>query len=363
MKIVVIGPVPPYRGGISHHNSNLLNSLSSSGNNVLAISFSRLYPKFFYPGENDKDLTQKILVNSEPIIDMINPFTWIKCYQRIKQFNPDKVIFHWWTTYFSFFYYFITMLMRKDKLQTICIIHNLFPHEKKWFDSFITKISLNNFNEFVLHSRNEEQKFTYFFPNKSHHFFPHPLYDNFMENKISKNEAKEILGFSEKDKLILMFGIIRPYKGLESLILAMHQIIKNNNNYRLIVAGEFWESINKYHQKINELGLNCYITIHNKYIPDNDVPTYFSAADIFAAPYKDGTQSGALKIALSYKLPIVSSSVISEERKIKDNNWIVVPPNDPDALSLALQKIQITNEIINEDFTSWSDFAAFLMEI
>ena len=363
MKIVVIGPTPPYRGGISHHNTNLLKSLSSSENDVLSISYSRLYPKFLYPGENDKDLTQKIIENSEPIIDMMNPLTWIECFHRIKKFNPEKVIFHWWTTFFAFFYFFITSLMRKGEFQKICIIHNLFPHEKKWFDPFITKISLNNFNEFVFHSRKEEQKFIRYLPNKSHRFFPHPLYDNYLDKKIGKVEAKKLLGFSEKEKIILMFGIIRPYKGLECLLLAMHELIKNNSNYRLLVAGEFWESINKYHRQINELGLDSYITIHNRYIPDNDVPIYFSAADIFTAPYVSGTQSGALKIALSYKLPIVASSVISEEKKISDENWLVVPPNDPEALSLAIQKIQLTNEINIKHFTSWSDFASFIMEI
>jgi len=363
LKIVVIGPTPPYRGGISHHNVNLLTSLSSSENDVLSISFSRLYPKFLYPGKNDKDLTQKIFENSEPVIDMLNPFSWYKSYQRIKQFNPNRIIFHWWTTYFTFYYFFITLLLRKNGYKTICIIHNLFPHERKWFDPTMTKLALKNFNEFIFHSRNVEQEFKSFMPHKKHQFFPHPLYDNYLNKEIKKSEAKELLGFSENQILILMFGIIRPYKGLDDLLLAMHQIIKHNNNYKLIVAGEFWESIETYKSTITELELDDYITIHNKYIPDEEVPIYFSAADIFAAPYIAGTQSGALKIALSYKLPIVASSVISEERKVKDINWIVVPPNDPNALSLAIQEIQITNEPYYKDYASWADFAAFIMEI
>lgn len=363
LKIIVVGPTPPFRGGISHHNTNLLSALSSNECDVLSISFSRLYPKLLYPGENDKDNSQKSLENSEPIIDTLNPISWIKCYQRINQFKPDIVIFHWWTTYFAFFYFTIMKLMRKDKYQKICIVHNLFPHEKNLIDPFLTKFALNNFNNYIFHSKNVEEKFILILPNKLHHYFPHPLYKNFRKKNIGKREAKQLLGFSESDILLLMFGLIRPYKGLSCLLEAMHSIIQQNHNYRLIVAGEFWDSIKKYHTQISKLGLDDYITIHNKYIPDDEVPIYFSAADIFTAPYVSGTQSGALKIALSYKLPIVASSVISEEKKKDDENWLVVPPNDPEALSLAIQKIQLTNEINIEDYASWSDFASFIMEI
>lgn len=363
MKIVVIGPVPPFRGGISHHNSNLIDSLTKLNNDVLPISFSRLYPKFLYPGENDKDLTQATFKNSEPIIDMLNPITWIKSYQRIKQFKPEKIIFHWWTTYFSFFYFFITLLLKKHLYKRICIIHNLFPHEQKWFDKILTKMALFNFDEFIFHSSNEEKKFEIFLSQKERHLFPHPLYDNYLEKRVDKNEAKKILNFSDDQIIILMFGIIRPYKGLEYLLLAMNELVKQNKKYKLVVAGEFWEPIDNYNNKIMQLKLKDYVKIHNKYIPENEVQIYFSAADIFVAPYIDGTQSGALKIALSYELPIVATSIISEEKKDGDLNWIVVPPKDSVNLTAAIQKIQIENKSINEKYATWSDLASFIMEI
>lgn len=361
MKIVVIGPVPPFRGGISHHNSNLVEALICTGNEVLSISFSRLYPKFLYPGENDKDLTQAIIKNSEPIIDMFNPITWIKSYKRINHFNPDKIIFHWWTTYFSLYYFFITLLLKKHLYKRICIVHNLFPHEQKWFDKIFTKMALFNFDEFIFHSRNEENKFEKLFPKKERHFFPHPLYDNYLEKRIDKNDAKKILNFSDDQILILMFGIVRPYKGLEYLLLAMKELVKQNDKYKLVVAGEFWEPFENYSNKIMELGIKDYVKIHNKYIPDNEVPIYFSAADIFVAPYIDGTQSGALKIALSYELPIVATSIISEEMVDGDINWIVVPPKDSENLSSAIQKIQIENESKNKKYASWSEFASLII--
>ena len=362
MKIVVIGPVPPFRGGISHHNSNLIHSLTILSNDVLSISFSRLYPKFLYPGENDKDLTQATFENSEPIIDMLNPITWIKSYQRIKHFNPDKIIFHWWTTYFSLFYFFINLLLKKHLYKRICIVHNLFPHERKWLDKIFTRMALFNFDEFIFHSSNEKKKFEKFKSKKECHIFPHPLYDNYLENRIEKNVAKKILSFSDDQIVILMFGIIRPYKGLEYLLLAMKELVMQNNKYKLVVAGEFWEPIDNYSNKIMELGLKDYVKIHNKYIPDNEVPIYFSAADIFVAPYIDGTQSGALKIALSYDIPIVATSIISEEKKVGDINWIVVPPKDPANLSYAIQKIQIENESKNKKYASWLEFASLIMD-
>jgi glycosyltransferase involved in cell wall biosynthesis len=361
LRIVVIGPVPPFRGGISHHNSKLINSLTKLDNDILSISFSRQYPKFLYPGENDKDLTQAIIINSEPIIDMLNPISWIKSYQRIKQFNPEKIIFHWWTTYFSLYYFFICLLLKNHPYKKICIIHNLFPHERKWFDKFFTRIALFNFDELFFHSSNEENRFKELFPKKKCHLFPHPLYDNYLEKRIEKNDAKKILNISEENLLILMFGIIRPYKGLTYLLLAMKELVKKNDKYKLIVAGEFWEPIDKYNNMIVELGLKNYVIIHNKYIPDNKVPIYFSAADIFVAPYIAGTQSGALKIALSYELPIVATSIISEEKVDGDINWIAVPPKDSESLTSAIQKIQIKNESKNKKYASWTEFASLII--
>jgi len=361
MKIVVIGPVPPYRGGISHHNSNLIEAISTKDNDILSITFSRLYPKFLYPGKDDKDVTQSTTIDSEPIIDMLNPFSWYRCFQRIAEFNPDKVIFHWWTTYFVFFYYFISLLLERKNYHKVCITHNLFPHDSKWFDSLLTKLALRNFDKFIFHSKNEELKFQKLFPQKEHEYFPHPLYDNHLSNRIEKDDAKKKLGISTKKIVILMFGIIRPYKGLNYLILAMEKLIKVQNNYHLLIAGEFWEPITEYNVRINELGISEYVTIHNKYIPEEEVSVYFSATDIFVAPYVGGTQSGALKIALSYDIPIVATSIISDEKENDNANWIVVPPRDSEALGKAINSIQLLNTSIQKKYSTWSEFASFLV--
>ena len=361
MKIVVIGPVPPYRGGISHHNSNLIEALSTKGNEVLSITFSRLYPKFLYPGKDDKDLTQTTSLNSEPIIDMLNPFSWYKCFERINEFNPEKVVFHWWTTYFVFFYYFITLLLEGKNYTKVCITHNLFPHDSKWFDSLLTKLALRNFDKFIFHSKNEELKFKKLFPEKEHEYFPHPLYDNYLSNRIKKDDAKTILNISDDKIVILMFGIIRPYKGLIYLLYAMEKLLKQYENFHLLIAGEFWEPIEEYNARINELDISEFVTIYNKYIPEDEVPLFFSAADIFVAPYVGGTQSGALKIALSFDIPIIASSIISDENKNGNANWIVVPPRDPEALSKAIFNIQSLNIPKQKDFSTWLDFASFIM--
>jgi len=361
VKIAVIGPIPPYRGGISHHNSNLIDALLSADNKVLSITFSRLYPKILYPGKDDKDLTQTTSLISEPIIDMLNPFSWYRCFQRIAEFNPDIVIFHWWTTYFVFFYYFISLLLERKNYQKVCITHNLFPHDSKWFDSLLTKLALRNFDKFIFHSKNEELKFQKLFPQKEHEYFPHPLYDNYLSKRIEKDDAKKKLNISNNKIVILMFGIIRPYKGLNYLLLAMEKLIKDHHNFHLLIAGEFWEPITEYNVRINQLCISDYVTIHNKYIPEEEVSVYFSAADIFVAPYVAGTQSGALKIALSYDIPIVATSIISDENKNDNANWIVVPPRDSEALGKAIYSIKSLNTSPPKEYFTWSEFASFLV--
>jgi glycosyltransferase involved in cell wall biosynthesis len=169
----------------------------------------------------------------------------------------------------------------------------------------------------------------------------HPVYDMFESQRVSKGLARQQLGLPQEAMINLFFGIVRPYKGLSVLLQAISVLKNDSRKFYLVVAGEFWEDIDKYSLQIEQLGLQDCIRIDNRYIPNEDVPKYFSAADIFAAPYISGTQSGAVKMAFGFGLPVVASDAIAEENWSDSPSIQIFPSGDENALAkcLASEKV------------------------
>jgi len=369
LKIIVIGPLYPFRGGISHHNSSLINSLKNNGHDVLAISYLRQYPKILYPGKDDKEPGGDVFnIDSKNFIDSLNPLTWIKCVKTIQEYKPDKVILHWWTTFWSFFYLFLFFKLRQRNFKIIGIVHNVYPHETKAIDYFLSKVVLKQFNKLIFHSKTEMKKAEIFVPVEKIHQYPHPVYDFLSKETLQKEFAKKKLGIDEKTFVILMFGIIRKYKGLNILLDSFHKLSADSEIKRktkLVIAGEFWDDINEYKDIISKLNLTEHIKIINEYIQNEDIPVYFSSADLFVAPYISGTQSGAVKLALAYNIPILTTDVIGEENIGYENQWRIVKSNNADAFYFGMKEI-IKNDrlkLVNtEKLPTWKHLVELILE-
>lgn len=365
MKFVIIGPVYPYRGGISHHNSSLILAIQSLGHDVLPISFKRQYPKFLYPGKSDKDPSKvRMSIDALFILDPIDPFSWIRAIREIEKFGPDKVVFHWWSSFWAPMYIYLLRNLSKNKKSSVCIVHNVFPHEKRYFDKFLAKLILKSFSKLIVHSIAEQEKIKKLGIQSVVSYIPHPIYDTLASNvKIDKTEAKTKLGFSIDKTIILMFGIVRKYKGLSVLLDSIKILIEDDHKeIHLLVAGEFWEPVEQYRQKIHELKIDEYVTIQNRYISNEDIPVIFTAADLFVAPYTGGTQSGAIKLAMAFDLPIISTTIVGDESKYVDN-WKKVIPGNPKVLSRAIQEFDFKTKNYTNVGVSWEEFAQLVETI
>ncbi|MFC1923025.1 glycosyltransferase [Chloroflexota bacterium] len=341
MKLAVIGPVYPYRGGISHYTSMLSYSLMDSDHDTHVISFQRQYPAWLYPGKSDKDPSQVGLrLEAKYTLDPIYPWTWFNTAKNIKEINPDGVIIQWWTTFWAPAYWVLIRRLKKFGLKTVFVIHNVIPHEALPWDKWIAYNVLRLGDAHLVQAANEEDRLLSLIPDAHPTLCPMPVFNLFpVENSITNNEAKEILGVRTDIPLLLFFGIVRPYKGLKYAIEVV-SILKNNGvKVQLIVAGEFWDEIAAYEDQISHLRLNDQVTLVNKYIPDEEVGSYFTAADVFVAPYIDGTQSASVKTALSFNLPIVVTQCVADE--ILRNNELtrVVPNGDSEALADAINEL------------------------
>ena len=345
MRITIVGPVFPYRGGIAHYTALLAKKMAGQGHDVQVVSFHRQYPKRLYPGKTDRDPSAKgIATDALFVIDSLNPLSWIITAGVIKQHKPDLVLFMWWSTFWTLVYRTIAVLLRGAGIKVAFLIHNVLPHEAKFYDRWLGRFALGAAQSYLVQTSEQRKKLLGLIPNAHVVEAPHPVYDMFRAVKGTREAARKQFGYAEGDKVLLFFGIIRPYKGLMVLLEAVGLLKSEGFPVYLLAAGEFWDAEEPYRQKCRELGIEDRVQFSSRYIENEEVPSFFSAADVFVAPYVGGTQSGAINVAVSFHLPIVLTDKIVEsvDREIQLGH-VVVPAGDAAALAEGI-KAQITQQ-------------------
>ncbi len=307
MKIAMLGTAYPFRGGLSAFNERLARAYQNQGNTVKIFTFTTQYPDFLFPGASQfseaappKDLT------IERCLSSINPFTWLSTAKKIKQFAPDVLIVKFWLPFMGAAFGSVLRLINKN-CKIICVVDNIIPHEKRIGDKPLTKYFIKPIDGFLCMSHSVVDDFKHFNTKAPILFSPHPIYD--YGQLISKNEAKAKLGLNEEDNIILFFGIIRDYKGLDWLLDAFSKTSYKQYNYKLLVAGEFYTDDKPYREQIYRLNLGEHLLLHDKFINDDEVYQYFNAADVVVQPYKHATQSGVTQIAFHFEKPMIVTDV------------------------------------------------------
>jgi glycosyltransferase involved in cell wall biosynthesis len=219
------------------------------------------------------------------------------------------------------------------------LIHNTMPHESRFVDKFLARQTLKGADRFIVMTQKEASRLQTLLPKAQNiQIAALPIFHAFKEHQISRHEIRQALNLNDDDPVILFFGFIRPYKGLDILIEAFSLLVNKTNSAQLLIVGEFWDDKSSYRSMINNLGLQDQIHIHDQYIPDDAVAPYFKAADVFAAPYVGGTQSAAVKTALGFGLPAVATEIIEDDfLKTIPERCQIVPTGNPQALADALE--------------------------
>lgn len=348
-KIIIIGPAHPLRGGLASYDERLAKEFIDKGFDTSIYTFSYQYPSFLFPGTTQYSsepaplhIPIKIKINS------INPFNWIKVGNEIKKLRPDIVVVRYWLPFMGPCLGTILRRIKKNRhTKVICIADNIFPHEKRPGDKAFTKYFLKPVDGFITMSQKVLSDLKEFAKNKPAQFVPHPLYDNFGE-KISKEEARKKLGISSDDKLILFFGFIRKYKGLDILLNAF-KILNSTNSIeelKLLIAGEFYEDEKNYEDLLNDPSIKNNLILHTQFISDSDVKYYLCAADCVIQPYRNATQSGVTPLAYHFEIPMIVTNVGGLPSLVPDKKVGLVA--EPNAESIA--------EKIKEYFKTGEEF-------
>jgi D-inositol-3-phosphate glycosyltransferase len=309
-KVVLIGSAHPLRGGLATFNERLIREYRLQGHDASIYTFSLQYPGFLFPGKTQystepapADIPIEVKVNS------INPFNWIKVGREIRKMRPDLVIIKFWMPFMAPCLGKIARIIRKNgHTKVVSVIDNIIPHEKRPGDMMLAKYWVNSVDGFVAMSHSVMEELEQFDKKKPKVFCPHPLYDNFGE-PVSKEVARQKLGLDQQSKVLLFFGFIRDYKGLDILLEAFADERFRKYEIKLVVAGEFYTDRRPYDEIISRNNLGDRVIMSNDFIPDSEVVNYFCAADLVVQPYKSATQSGVTQIAYHFNKPMIITDV------------------------------------------------------
>lgn len=335
--VVFLGPAYPYRGGIASFSNRLAQEFNNQDWQSLVYTFSLQYPDFLFPGKTQFSTeVQPANLEIKRAVNSINPFNWIAVGNELNKLAPDLIVVRYWLPFMApAFGTVLRLAKRNRKTKVICIADNIIPHEKRFGDTVLTAYFKASVDAFVAMSAQVMTDLAKLDINRPKVLLPHPLFDHFGE-KVDQQWARTKLRISHTGGLLLFFGFIRHYKGLDLLIEAMSDERVKQLNLKLVVAGEFYEEEMKYRALVDSFGLNEQVLFFNEFIPDDQVPLFMSAADVLVQPYRQATQSGVTPLAMHFDLPMIVTDSGGLKEIVKDKESGLVVEKTPESIATGI---------------------------
>jgi glycosyltransferase involved in cell wall biosynthesis len=341
-KIIIIGPAYPYRGGNSLFVSHVYDALKEEFE-VKIFNYSLLYPSILFPGKTQFDESTTVIKKApnERLVNSISPLSWFKVANRIIKENPDLVVFDWWHPFFAMCHFTISGLIKKKSRNKILFItENFISHEGNFIDKRLTDIGLKNAASFLVLSNIVEKEVKQIANGRKVYKSELPIYDCYdSDDKTSIKDLRNEFGFSEKDKVLLFFGYVRKYKGLDLLIDAFPSIKSSIPGAKLLIVGEFYDSPDFYLNKIKQLQIEKDTVVVNQFVPNEEVGKYYKACDLVILPYRSATQSGILNVAYGFSKPVLVTDVGGLSEFVDDKKTgLIIRPDSPQEIASSVSE-------------------------
>lgn len=335
MKICILGPAHPYRGGLAAIMETMARVFQHRGNEVSVRTFTLQYPSILFPGKTQTVTTPAPAdLHIERCVNTVNPFNWIKVGRQLQRECPDFILLKYWTPFMAPCFGTIARLARRNgRTKVLCQIDNVEPHEHHIVDKPFNRYFLRSVDGFIYMSEQVHRELRGYTTAPAL-FSPHPMFENFGE-KVERTEACRRLGLDPSRRYLLFFGLIRDYKGVDILLDAWKSV--TDDNLRLLVAGEFYASPEKYMPAIEALGER--VVLHNAFVADEDVRYWFSAADAVVLPYKTATQSGVTQVAYNFRVPLIVTDVGGLAEIVPDGRVGFVVQPDAQSVAGAIKRL------------------------
>ena len=369
MNIAYLSTFYPFRGGIAQFNARLFRELEKTVS-VSAYTFKRQYPGILFPGTSqyvtENDTADKI--DALKLLDTINPLTYWSTARKILKDESDLLLTKFWMPYFGFSLGQVSKILKNKNVKSISVLDNVKPHEKRPGDDWLINFFLKNTSGFIAMSETVRDDLLEYKPDAVYKMMPHPLYDHFPQ-RLNRNIACEMLNIDADRKVLLFFGFIRDYKGLDIMLEALEAL---PDEYILVIAGEVYGNFDKYEKIIRDRGLFHKVKMFIRYISDDEVPPFFSAADVCVLPYKTATQSGIVGISYHFGLPVIATDVggLGEMVKPYGTGLMVEKPEQhllsaaiADYFNLQMRDIFEKNIVRYKQLASWENMAKEILSL
>lgn len=344
MKIILLGPAHPYRGGLASIMETMAREYQSRGHEVRIYTFTVQYPSLLFPGKSQYVETPAPEdLHIERVMNTVNPLNWVSLGLRLKREKTDMILMKYWTPFMAPCFGTIARIARTNGVtKVVCQIDNVEPHEHHIIDKPCNHYYLGGVDGFVYMSEQVHGELKAYTQAPAL-FSPHPMFENFGK-AVARDEACRKIGIDPEVNYTLFFGLIRDYKGLDLLLEAWAKWQPDGR--KLLIAGEFYTSREKYIELIERLDLKDRVVLHDRFIADEDVRYYFSAADCLVLPYRTATQSGVTQIAYNFSLPMVVTRVGGLPEIVPDGRVGLVCEPTVEAIAESLQRIYQGDELI-----------------
>lgn len=337
-RIAMVGPLAPWRGGLAQYLALLGEALVPHAD-VVGVTFTRQYPDFLFPGRSQLDpMAPAPVFRTDAMLDSIGPWSWRLVAAHLERFAPGVVILKWWMPFFGPAFASAVGRLRARGTRVILVCDNLAPHEKRPFDDAFTRWMMRNSDGYLVMSDAVERDLDRLKPAAPRRRVAHPLYAQFDRGRYDRQSARAKLGIEPEAEVVLFFGYVRRYKGLDTLLRAWPEVRANRPRATLLVAGEFYEDAAPYRALAREAGGEPHVRLLERYLPDEEVEAAFKASDVVALPYRSATQSGVTHVAYALGVPVITTDVGGLAETVTPETGLVVPPESPQAIAEAITR-------------------------
>jgi glycosyltransferase involved in cell wall biosynthesis len=336
-RLAVLGATHPLTGGAAQFNAAMVAAMRRLGEADF-LSWKRLYPPLLYRGQGtDGGSRPPRTVHAEFVLDWLDPRSWRAALRRVSEFGAEAIVLPWLHPVMAPPYRWI-LKHAPPEVTRVVICHNVLPHEPHPAARVLTKGTLRHADLLVTHAPQQRTELASLGLGATpllEAFHPRFVAADLAAQPTADEVAAERRRLGDPELLLLSYGAIRPYKGID---LALEALERVRGGVRLVVAGKFWSGKGELVRQAARLGDR--VELRDGYVSNEETALLFNACDAALLTYRSASQSGVVALAFAHERPVVVTDVGGLRAAVQDGgDGIVVPSLKPAAIARAIDRL------------------------